>query len=125
MMFRYSVLVLVVILTAGPSYGATSTWSAGRVAGDSSIVTDGDTMVAVNSGGPTTTVGGVTFVAGGANPLPSTYGGFYPTGAFSPQVNTLLTSASFGPGPATFQLPGLTIGNDYIVQLFATDDRVC
>ncbi len=118
-------VVVTLLLAAFPVNAAIIDWDSGLVVDDSSVINIGSTLVAVNSGTGAVSINGVDFAAGGSSPLPSSFGAAYATNAFSPQMNTLLTGASFGATGTTFSLNGLTIGDDYLVQIFAADDRGC
>ncbi len=100
-----------------------------------SIDTSGTQVTAVNAtnGGdsPTVNIGGVNilFSASAIAPSNTTTGTFFTGGAGdtgNAQLNTVLNSHSYGGGGWSFQLSGLTSGDDYQIQLIgAGDTRGC
>lgn len=130
--------------TASQSPAATITWGTPTaIASESDVSVNGTTIIArqatltnadqtVNGvlfSGSVNTQNGVTFG------LPSGWGGYDPNsyvlgaagtpGTLSTAYQTMLTGGWFadGPGTSTFSLSGLTVGQDYQLQIWVADYR--
>ena len=131
---------------------ATIAWSSGDITGNSDVSTNGTLIFALNGSdetGPTTTANGVDFVASNranagaqaqiqspgnesiATTLGSEDGDFFRNGGLTSSMGDLIegawTGSAAGPptsnAPASVSLTGLTVGDTYEVQLFASDTR--
>lgn len=108
---------------------AVITWGAATdVSGPSDVVTTGSLVQATNYGGSVNqTINGVTFAA--ASPAPFSYAesneaNNYFTGTTgSAAYDGALDAAAWSNGAGTLALTGLTLGNQYTVQIWYAEDR--
>ncbi|QEG24886.1 lamin tail domain-containing protein [Mariniblastus fucicola] len=126
---------------------ATIVWTTGDISGNSDVSTNGTSVFAINgsdSTGPITTVNGVEFVASiranaasesqaqspGNESLTTTInndnGGSFTNGGINGAMGSLINGAWWGASSgnlATATLSGLTVGDEYEVQIFSSDGR--
>ena len=126
---------------------ATITWTTGDITGISNVSTNGNSVFAINGSnqtGSTTTANGVEFVSStrasaesqsqaqsGANESLTTTinnnnGSSFTNGGISGAMGTLITGGWWGDSSnnlATINLAGLSVGDEYELQIFSSDAR--
>ncbi len=133
--FDYVLMVLAVVLVAGPVAASTITWTPQEtVAGDSDVLTTGVLQYATHWGGFDGTVNGVAFTAPGTNvttsPAAMINADIGAPASLSTEYGNILRGSNYqpsqNPDPAnesTLTLNDLTPGQLYNVQIWAQDPR--
>lgn len=116
--------LLAITMITADALAASVTFSNSTLDNVNDVDTGGVWVSGFNTGGGgKLTVGGIIYLPGG-NPLGDGFVGANPLNAVgNANFDNLLNSASFG--TSTLSLTGLTVGNNYRVQLYMTDNRVC